>query len=210
MTPVWQTFLFQGTTIVVRLTLGPVAVAVFNTVRTLSRSVNQMYSIVNGSVFPEIQYEIGAKHWETVRFIFVRALKASFVLSIVGVTMLAVFGLPVYAIWTHNELNPPAAMWYLFLLGVLLNAVWWTASVVFRAMNKLYQLAIAGIISSILSVGCSYILCLYWGLTGAATGTLLFEVIMALYVMPTSYRLIGISLHIRKIWKIINIKNRII
>ncbi|MDR0604501.1 MAG: hypothetical protein LBG80_09395, partial [Bacteroidales bacterium] len=37
MTPVWQTFLFQGTTIVVRLTLGPVAVAVFNTVRTLSR-----------------------------------------------------------------------------------------------------------------------------------------------------------------------------
>ncbi|MDR0605714.1 MAG: polysaccharide biosynthesis C-terminal domain-containing protein, partial [Bacteroidales bacterium] len=79
----------------------------------------------------------------------------------------------------------------------------------FRAMNKPYQLAIAGIISSILSVGCSYILCLYWGLTGAATGTLLFEVIMALYVMPTSYRLIGISLHIRKIWKIINIKNNV-
>jgi O-antigen/teichoic acid export membrane protein len=201
MTPVWQTLFFQGTTLIVRLTLGPIAVAVFNTVRTLSRSVNQMYSIVNGSIFPEIQYEIGAKHWETVRFILVRAIKTSFVLSIVGVTLLALFGLPVYAIWTHNELNPPIVMWYLFLLGILLNAVWWTAGVVFRAMNKPYQLAIAGIISSLLSVGCSYILCLHWGLIGAAIGTLLFEVIMALYVMPTSYRLIGISMHIRKFLK---------
>jgi O-antigen/teichoic acid export membrane protein len=194
MTPVWQTVLFQGTTFVVRLTLGPTAVAVFNTVRALSRSINQMYSIVNGSIFPEIQYEIGANNWEKVRLIFISAIRATFVLSIIGIVFLAIFGLPVYAIWTHNELNPPLAMWYLFLGGVLLNAIWWTAGVVFRAMNKPYQLAIAGIVSALLSIGCSYVFCSCWGLTGAAMGTLVFEIIMALYILPVSCKLIKLPL----------------
>jgi O-antigen/teichoic acid export membrane protein len=196
MTPMWQVLFFQGTTFVVRVVLGPAAVAVFNTVRALSRSINQMYSIVNSSIFPEIQYEIGANNWEKVRLIFAGAVRTTFILSIIGVIFLAIFGLPVYAIWTHNELNPPLAMWYLFLGGVLLNAMWWTAGVVFRAMNKPYQLSIAGIISALLSVACSYILCSYWGLIGAAIGTLLFEVIMVLYVIPTSYKLIRIPLYI--------------
>jgi O-antigen/teichoic acid export membrane protein len=178
----------------VRLTLGPVAVAVFNTVRTLSRSVNQMYNIIYGSVVPEIQYEIGANNLGKARLIFTSAIRATFVLSIVGVVFLAIFGLPVYAVWTHNELNPPVTMWYLFLGGVLLNAIWWTAGVVFSAMNKPYQLAIAGIVSAFLSIGCSYIFCSRWGLTGAAMGTLVFEIVMAIYVFPASCRLMGGSL----------------
>jgi O-antigen/teichoic acid export membrane protein len=194
MTPVWQVLFFQGTTFIVRLTLGPAAVAVFNTVRTLSRSVNHIYSIVNGSIFPEIQYEIGANNLGKARLIFASAIKIIFVLSIIGVIFLTIFGLPVYAIWTHNELNPPVAMWYLFLGGVLLNAIWGTAIVVFRAMNKPYQLAIAGIVSALLSIGCSYIFCSCWGLTGVAMGTLVFEIIMALYVLPVSCKLIELPL----------------
>jgi O-antigen/teichoic acid export membrane protein len=194
MTPMWQMLLFQGTTFIVRLTLGPVAVAIFNTVRTLSRSVSHIYSIVNCSVFPEIQYEIGINNWEKARLIFTSAIRTTFVLSIIGVVFLAIFGLPIYAIWTHNELNPPTTMWYLFLIGVLLNAIWWIAGDSFTAMNKPYQLAIAGIISALLSIGCSYVFCSWWGLTGAAMGILVFEIIMAIYILPVSCRLMGQSI----------------
>jgi O-antigen/teichoic acid export membrane protein len=114
------------------------------------------------------------------------------VLSVLGCIFLAIFGLPIYGLWTHNELNPPAAMWYLFLIGILFNAVWWTAGATFRAMNKPYPLAISGIISAVVAIICSYVFCLLWGLVGAAMGCLIFEIIMAVYVLPVSCKLMQI------------------
>ena len=52
MLPVWQIIYFQGTTFVVRIVLGPEAVAIFNTARTLSRSLNQLLYLVEPTVFP--------------------------------------------------------------------------------------------------------------------------------------------------------------
>lgn len=193
MSPVWQSLLFQGTTFVVRVTLGPVAVAIFNTVRTLSRSVNQLYSIVNGSVFPEIQYEIGVGNMDQARKIFSKSIQISFLLSIVGVLLLAIFGLPAYNLWTKHELNPPYIMWFIFITATAFNSVWWTSGVVFRAMNKPYKLSIAGIVCSVIAIGGTYLGCELWGLTGAAIGSLFFEILMAVYILPVSIRLINLN-----------------
>ena len=59
MNPIWQSVFFQGSTLVVRMTLGPESVAVFNTARTACRSVSQIFNIINGSIFPDLQYEYG-------------------------------------------------------------------------------------------------------------------------------------------------------
>lgn len=192
MSPVWQSLLFQGTTFVVRITLGPVAVTVFNTVRTLSRSVNQLYSIINGSIFPEIQYEIGVGNMEQARKIFSKSIQITLILSIIGVLMLAIFGLPIYNIWTKNELNPPYFMWFIFVTATAFNAVWWTAGVVFRAMNKPYKLSIAGVVAAIIAIVITYIGCEFFGLTGAAIGSLVFEILMAIYILPLSRKMIGL------------------
>ena len=53
-TPLWQAIYFQGTTLVIRVILGPESVTIFNTVRSLTRSVNQLYTMINVSVFPEL------------------------------------------------------------------------------------------------------------------------------------------------------------
>jgi len=190
--PAWQTILFQGTTFVVRIVLGPVAVAVFNTVRTLSRSVNQLYSIVNSSVQPELQYEIGARNMKKAQKIFIYAIRVSLVLALSGVAFLALFGLPVYNWWTQKALMPPTFMWYIFLIGILCNAVWWTAAVVFGAVNKPYRIAVSGIMVAIVAIIISYFCCQIWGLNGAAIGSLVFEVIMMLYVLPVSCRMMNI------------------
>ena len=58
MSPVWQSIYFQGTTFVVRIILGPEAVTLFNTVRKLSRTVNQVINMVTQTILPEFQYEI--------------------------------------------------------------------------------------------------------------------------------------------------------
>jgi O-antigen/teichoic acid export membrane protein len=192
--PIWQSLLLQGTTVIVRTTLGPVAVAVFNTVRTLSNAVHQLYSLVNGSIKPEMQYELGANNILKAQKIFIYAMRFTFVFSLAGVIFLVFFGLPLYNWWTHNELTPPLMMWYLFLIIILLRALWWTAGTVFSAVNKPYPLAVSGITASIISLIMSYYCCKLWGLTGVALGCLFFEIIMSLYILPTSCKLMKIKI----------------
>ena len=190
MSPLWQAIYFQGTTFVVRLVLGPAAVAVFNTVRTLSRSANQLYSIINASMFPELQYEIGQGTWEKARKLFRTSLAITFLLAIAGMFFLFLFGLWFYSIWTNKALDPPVAMWNIFILGIGFNALWWTASVMFRAVNQPYRVSLAGLIASILSVGATWILSSAWGLTGAAGGVLVLDLLLAFYVLPVSCKMI--------------------
>ena len=191
MSPLWQSILFQGTTFVVRVTLGPTAVAMFNTVRTLSRSVNQLYSIINTSVFPEIQMEIGAGNVAKAKNILTKATKISGILALVGCIGMATIGLPIYNIWTKHELNPPYILWFLLVLATAVNAVWWTVGVVFRAMNKPYQLSISGVVFSLLAILITYVGCKNLGIIGAGIGALAFEIGMALFLFPRAFKLLN-------------------
>lgn len=187
--PVWQAIYFQGTTLIVRLVLGPVAVAVFNTVRTVSRSVNQMFSMVNATVFPELQFEIGAGRIVKARKILRMALGTVVLIALTGTVLLYFFGPWLYELWTQKALNPPPLMWNIFIFGILFSAIWDTQSVVFRAMNKPYELAVALVITSIFSVSLCYFLTGIYGLVGAAFGTVLLDVFMVFYVLPKSCKL---------------------
>lgn len=191
MFPVWQAIYFQGTTFVVRLILGPAAVAVFNTVRTVTRSVNQMFNIVNTSVFPEIQFEIGAGNMKKARKILRMAMGLVFFIALTGTTFLSFFGPWLYELWTQKTLSPPPLMWNIFIFGILFNALWNTAAIVFRAVNKPYELAIAGVVISLVSVWFSFFLSKTYGLAGAALGTIALDVLMIFYALPRSCRLMG-------------------
>lgn len=111
MTPVWQSIYFQGGTFVVRLTLGPESVAVFNTVRTVCRSVNQMFSIINGSIFPDLQYEYGKGNMQTVHRLFRIAVVFSMFIGLIGTIFLLLWGLDIYQLWTHSMLSVPMNVW---------------------------------------------------------------------------------------------------
>ena len=191
MSPVWQSIFFQGNTFIVRLLLGPSAVAVFNTVRTLSRSASQLFTIIYGSVFPELQYEIGQGNTAKAQKLFRISIFIVILLSLIGMLVLYWGGMWFYQIWTHKALQPPPAMWTIFIVGIGFNALWWTAEMVFQAVNRPYEFTIAGLIAACLSVGTTYLLAGKFGLVGAAAGSLVLEICLAFYVLPTSCRLIG-------------------
>lgn len=194
MAPVWQAIYFQGTTFVVRIVLGPEAVAIFNTVRTLSRSINQLYTIVNVSVFPELQFEFGLGNMEKVRKVFRTSVLVVFLLAIVGFLGLFFFGMWFYKIWTHNELAVSNTMWYIFVVGILFNAIWFTAGVVFDARNEPHRFATYGLISSIVSIVVTYVLSQSIGLNGAAIGNVTLDVLMAILVLPSACKLMDMSI----------------
>lgn len=193
MDPVWQCIYFQGTTFVVRLTLGPEAVAAFNTIRTACRSVSQIFSMINGSIFPELQYEYGQGNMNTVHRLFRLSVLSSIFVGIIGTILLLFFGLDIYNWWTQSQLSVSTEVWNTFVVSILFNAVWWTAMVAYPVTNKPYHFAVASITTACLSVVISYILSIYFGLWGAALGTMLFEMVMMLYVLPDGCRLLGMK-----------------
>ena len=193
MDPVWQCIYFQGSTLVVRLTLGPEAVAAFNTIRTACRSVSQVFSIVNGSIFPELQYEYGQGNMQTVHRLFRLSVLSSILVGIVGAIFLMLFGLDIYNWWTQSQLSVSNEIWNTFVIGIVFNAVWWTAMVAYPVTNKPYNFALASTITACISVVASYVLSIYIGLWGAVIGTMLFELIMMIYVLPDSCHLFSMK-----------------
>ncbi|MGY6648131.1 lipopolysaccharide biosynthesis protein [Wenyingzhuangia sp. IMCC45574] len=192
--PGWQAIYFQGTTFVIRIVLGPEAVAVFNTVRTLSRSVNQVLNIVSSSIFPELQFEIGAGNKSKATKIYSFCMIFSLLLAFLGVLFLAFFGIWFYGVWTQKQLYLEPTIWYVFLVGILFNAIWWSSEPVFRAKNEPYQFAIAGIVSAIISVVMTYFFALNLNLLGAAIGSVTLDVLMAVMIIPKSLKLMKMSL----------------
>jgi len=190
LSPVWQSIFFQGTTFVVRIVLGPVAVTIFNTIRTLTRAVNQANSIILNSVLPELQFEIGAGNLPKARKIFRFGLSLITVISLIGAVFLYFGGPWFYELWTRKVFNPPTMMWNIFITGIVFNAIWWMSSDILIATNKPYEFTIAGVIAAVLAVIISYFLSIYIGLTGAAIGSLFLDFFLFAYVLPRSCKLI--------------------
>lgn len=204
MTPIWQSIYFQGSTFVVRIVLGPTAVAVFNTVRTVCRSANAAFSTINGAIYPELQIAFGKGDIKIVRKIYTMAMKMVFILAVACVIFLIVFGPQLYRWWTHDKLSVTNPIWYIFMLGILFNALWWTSGTIFRAINKPMRFSLYGFIAASVSTGLTFLLSYPWGLAGAAIGFVSMDFLMFLLVLPLANKEIGISLYsllnIRK-WK---------
>jgi O-antigen/teichoic acid export membrane protein len=189
LSPIWQSIYFQGSTFVVRVVLGPEAVVIFNTVRTATRSINQLFNIVEAATLPEMQFEIGRGEFNNSKKLFRIGIWVSFLIACIGFVFLYFFGLNLYQKWTNQSLIVPVAMWNIFILGLLFNSLWWTTGGTFKAFNLPYQFTIAGVITSIISVIFTYLLSIQYRLIGAAIGNLILDILMTVYILPLSLNL---------------------
>lgn len=192
--PVWNSIYFQGTTFVVRVVVGAEGVAIFNTTRTLARSINQIFSIINLSVFPEIQFELGAGNINNAQKLFRISMLSIIILGILGSVFLMLFGMDFYKFWTKNQLNVPVFMWYMFILGIFFNSFWSTSTVIFRANNDPYKFAFIGLVTACFSLLISYYLGLRYGLNGIAFGAVSLDIILAIFLLPLSTSALNMSL----------------
>jgi O-antigen/teichoic acid export membrane protein len=190
LSPIWQVIFFQGTTFVIRLTLGPTAVTLFNTLRTLTRSVNQIFNMITLSIFPELQFEIGTGNIENARKLFRFMFALVSIVTVISLFFLNFFGIWFYEIWTNKAINPPTNIWQIALIGIAFNAIWWISTIVFQAFNKPYFFTLPSVIVAILSVSATYFLSMQIGLLGAALGGVLMDIILAFYLFPKGCELL--------------------
>jgi O-antigen/teichoic acid export membrane protein len=190
---IWQVILFQGITLVVRIAMGPESVALFNTLRMLSRSVNQFISMIYATIFPELQAELCSGNIDRGGKLFRLAVGSSVLLGISGFFVLAVFGVPFYKFWTRSELSVPILAWFILIAGIPFNSLWWTMSMVFRAVNQPERVAHILLPCAIAAVGITWLLIGQFGVYAPITASLLFDVAVFLLILPPVSKIVNCS-----------------
>lgn len=208
LTPIWQSLYLQGTTFAVRIVLGPMAVAIFNTVRTVCQSVHALFSIVNGSIYPELQIAYGKGDGKLVKKIYINSLQLVFIAAVLSLLVLLFCGQNLYSWWTKNELEISTIVWYIFMLGIPFNALWWTSGTVFRALNKPAKFSLIGLLSAFISALLAFILTHTLDLAGAAIGFVSMDIIMVIFIVPMANKEIGVELN--ELFNIEDLKNGIV
>ena len=187
--PLGNALIFQGNILVVQLILGPVAVAIFGSVRTLVRSINQAFDLINQVMWPELSLLFGVGDYTKIARLHRIGVAASIGTSIFCVLCMALFGQPLYNVWTHNSIPLSQSLLLLFLLPIPFNALWFTSSVIHMASNQYEKLAVRYLVAMVLAIiGCG-VLSQLFGIKGAAVSTLISDIVLIPFVLKHSLRL---------------------
>jgi O-antigen/teichoic acid export membrane protein len=192
--PLGNALIYQGNIIIVQLILGPVAVAIFGSVRTLVRSINQMLELINQVMWPELSILFGTGDLHKAARLHRLGVVLSIGIAFIFVLALGVFGEKLFAVWTGGAFVLSKTLLLLFLLPILFNSLWFTSSVIHMASNNHEGLAVRYLVAMVLAViGCGIFSYLF-GLEGAAISTIIADIVLIPYVFRVSLSLTGDTL----------------
>jgi O-antigen/teichoic acid export membrane protein len=184
--PLGQAMSIQGMLIVIGVALGPTSVAVFSTLRTLSRIGSMLVETVRHSIWPELSATFGAKNWAYARKLHGKGCQAGVLLGGGASLVLALFGRRLYIFWTHGMLSYNPTLFDVLLFVIVVNSLWNTSSVVSLACNAHQRIAGVYLAGTLLSLPVSYLLIPHFGLLGPALTLVAVEFVIAPYVLKIS------------------------
>lgn len=185
----------QGARLVVGLSLGPVALAVFSTTRTLCRLALQPVLSIARTVEPELSLAYGGGKSEQARRLFLQSSHAGFWVSAALSLVIAVVGPFLYRIWTNQQLDlDPLALGFMLMASVV-SVLWGIALTVPCSVNRhtslsLPFLGIYGVGSILMIFTFSHFRMSAWG---AALGVLLGDALALVVVVIFALRIAGVS-----------------
>ncbi len=187
--PLGMALNLQGTLIAIGYALGPVAVVVFGTARTVSRVALQMAQMINFSFEPEFAASFAQRNVGLLRTLHRRACQAALGLSTVLVVATIAVGPPLLHRWTQGKVPPSRGLLAVLLLAVVLYSLWSTSNAMLTATNRHQRVAGIFLAATALTVAGTWAMAVRFGLFGAAWSLLLSELLMSAYVLPATLRL---------------------
>jgi O-antigen/teichoic acid export membrane protein len=132
----------QAITLVVGALFGSVAVAIFNTYRTLSRLVLQITSTLSHAMAPEFSRLYGAADGGGLRRLYRRAVLGSGVLSTVASLAMVALAPYILRIWTHGKIPFDFPLFLLFALATLVGGLAHVPRMLLMATNRHSRLGV--------------------------------------------------------------------
>jgi O-antigen/teichoic acid export membrane protein len=189
--PLGNAILYQGTLLIVQSILGPIAVALYATTRTLVRSINQLMELINQFLWPEFSLLIGSGNLYKSARLHRLGVLLSITLVCICILFLSLTGKSMFSFWTSGKMELPQHILILFLISIPFNALWFTSSVIHMACNNHEGLAARYLIASTLTAVTCAVLSYFIGIEGAAISTLTGDIILIPYVFKRSLQLTG-------------------
>jgi O-antigen/teichoic acid export membrane protein len=187
--PIGNSLSISGPQLALNYALGPTAVVIFVTARTVSRGALQMVQMVNSTFEPELTLSFGAKKIELTRSLHRRACQLALIVAAVTVTGVMTIGPYFLSHWTGGHVPPSRGLLSILLLVVVIYALWSTSSTLMTATNQHQKLAVVYLCATGLTCTGCFFLARWEGLYGAASALLLSELAMNIYVLPDSLRI---------------------
>lgn len=187
--PMGQSFNLQGSQLAVNYALGPNAVAIFATARTVSRLALQAVEMVKNTVWPELSIAFGAGDIALVRTLHRRACQIALFFSLGVMAVVAALGPPFLHRWTLGKVPADMKLIGLLLAVVVLYSLWSTSATLVSAINQHERLATIYTAATGCTVVITYFAAKFFGLYGAAASLMVAELVMDVYVLPASLRI---------------------
>lgn len=188
--PIGNAFSIQGVTILIGLTLGPLAVAVFTPMRTMSRLPYQVIDSLKNAVWPELSTSLGMQDLILARKLHRYSCKAAFWFALISVLGLAAVGPYVFRVWTGERVHMDLPCYFVLLSVVVASSFWNASSAVPIAANRHERLALQYLVGTAGSLVLGYFLIPHFRLTGVAMALLASDLWMGVFVVPASNALL--------------------
>jgi len=179
----------QGTLLVISHTLGPIAVVVFATARTVSRVALQMVQMVNTTFEPEFSKSFAMRDFKLIRTLHRHACQSALLLSGLIVLAMIAGGPFLLSHWTHGKVPPSRPLLSILLLVVIVYSLWSTSSTILTATNQHKRLAAVYVGATGITVLVTWAASRGFGLFGAAASLVISEILMNFYVLPNTLRI---------------------
>ena len=190
--PLAQALNIQGMVLVVGALLGPLAVVVFSTLRTLTRLAMQMVMIVAKATEPELAAAHGTGNRYLLRRLFMHALRGGLWLALLAAGGLALFGGRVLELWTNGRVAMDAALFGWLLASAVASVLWFAALTVLKAANCHLRAASVYVLASAAAVGLAAALISSTdSLVSAGLALLVMDASMALYTLAAAAMLLS-------------------
>jgi O-antigen/teichoic acid export membrane protein len=187
--PMGNALNLQGTLMAVGYALGPTAVVVFGTARTVSRVALQMMQMINNTFWPEMSSAFGTDNIVLLRTLHRRACQMGMIVSFSVVTIMMTVGPWFLTHWTNGHVPPNRPLLSILLMVVVVYTLWSTSSTLVAAINQHQKLAANYLFATSITVVLTYFLAKHYGLYAAAASLVVSELVMNLNVLPESLRI---------------------
>ncbi|MBT9463094.1 MAG: hypothetical protein IV113_03600 [Hydrogenophaga sp.] len=189
--PLANALSFQGVTLLVGAMLGPVAVAVFSTYRTLARTAVQVTAMFSHSLWPEFSRLFGQGSLTELRKLAERGgwLSAAQVVVLCGGLYLA--SPLLLQAWTHGKIAFDPAVMGLLTAYAAVGGLWHVPRVLLMSTNQHGALALWTVLASAMCVTLTAWLAPSRGLNGVGCAMLLSELLVAGACVVLALRALG-------------------
>jgi len=192
--PVGNALNLQGMLLVVGHVLGPVAVVIFATARTVSRTAVAFMQMISNTIWPEMSSAVGAGNMPLARLLHRRACQISIASGLGIVVAMAVAGPWIWGRWTRHSFPTDTILLDLMLLLVIFSSLWLTSIVALTATNRQQHVALVYLAATGGSLVAAWVMAHLFGLRGVAVALIAGEAFMAVNVLRTSLRFLGDTL----------------